>query len=51
VKLYIVLTKLNSKRKRNCTTDRKSPNTDCITPTKRVYSYWTSVCNSDDFIR
>jgi len=44
VKLYIVLTKLNSERKK---TDRKSPNTDCITPTKRVYSYCTSVCNGE----
>jgi len=26
VKLYIVLIKLNSERRNNCTTDRKSPN-------------------------
>jgi len=39
------------KIKTNCTTDRKSPDTDCITPTKCVYSYCTSVCNGDDFIR
>jgi len=25
--------------------------TDCFTPTKRVYSYCTSVCNGDDFSR
>jgi len=28
VKLCIVLTKLTSEREKNCTTDRKSPNTD-----------------------
>jgi len=49
VKLYIVLIKLNLKRKNNCTTSKELR--EPITSTKRVYSYCTSVHYGDDVIQ